>query len=209
MSSRRLINPAEAGWYSPKGAFVAGNTRKRASSLVLIDSPGYPGVCWEIEFPIPPYPLIPWMRRDALTGSLLPAVTEPAGSYEICLPTARSAFPSINHTGTQTMESFAMSNLSRRRFLATTGAVAAGAVFAGPAPVRAKNLNDRMNVAAIAVGGRGGANVNAVAGSPMSTLRRFATLRPPLWARPPNAFPKRARRPIIARFSINPTNSMP
>lgn len=57
-----------------------------------------------------------------------------------------------------------MKTFSRRRFLATTTAVAAGATFAVPSLLRAQNLNDRMNVACIAVGGRGGANLAGVAG---------------------------------------------
>ena len=83
-----------------------------------------------------------------------------------------------------------MSNLSRRRFLATTGAVAAGAVFAGPAFVRAKNLNDRMNVAAIAVGGRGGANVSAVAGQPNVDITAICDVAPAALGAAAKRFPK-------------------
>jgi predicted dehydrogenase len=57
----------------------------------------------------------------------------------------------------------ATSSISRRSFLAKsavlTGAVALGA----PAVVRGQNLNDRLNIAVIATGGRGGSNLNDVA----------------------------------------------
>jgi predicted dehydrogenase len=58
------------------------------------------------------------------------------------------------------------SSLTRRRFLATSATVAVGAsagMFAAPAFVRGRNLNDKLNIACIGVGGRGGANLNAVA----------------------------------------------
>jgi len=54
------------------------------------------------------------------------------------------------------------SNVNRRRFLktaATTGA----ATFAAPAFVRGRNLNDKLNLAIIGVGGRGGSNLGNVA----------------------------------------------
>ncbi|HYE18171.1 MAG TPA: Gfo/Idh/MocA family oxidoreductase [Tepidisphaeraceae bacterium] len=49
---------------------------------------------------------------------------------------------------------------SRRSVLA-----ASTALFAAPAILRAQNLNSKLNIAAIAVGGRGGANLSAVAAS--------------------------------------------
>lgn len=54
------------------------------------------------------------------------------------------------------------SHLNRRRFLQTT-AVAAGTAFLGfPALVRGRSLNERLNIAIIGAGGRGGANIKGV-----------------------------------------------
>ncbi|BCX46999.1 NADH-dependent dehydrogenase [Haloferula helveola] len=57
-----------------------------------------------------------------------------------------------------------MSNthLSRRKFLHTTG-LGAGAVLGFPAIVSGQNLNDRIRVAAIGVGGKGESDINNVA----------------------------------------------
>jgi len=52
--------------------------------------------------------------------------------------------------------------ISRRKFLQTSS-LAAGAVIAGaPAIVRGQNLNERLNIAIIAAGGRGGSNMDSV-----------------------------------------------
>ncbi len=53
--------------------------------------------------------------------------------------------------------------VDRRRFLGTT-AIAGAATFGAPAFVRGRNLNDKLNIAVIGVGGRGGSNMAAVAG---------------------------------------------
>ena len=52
--------------------------------------------------------------------------------------------------------------VSRRTFIKTTTALAASAAFTAPAIVRGRNLNDKLNIAVIGVGGRGGANLGAV-----------------------------------------------
>jgi predicted dehydrogenase len=52
--------------------------------------------------------------------------------------------------------------LTRRRFLQTTAAAAGAAAFAAPAIVRGRNLNERLNIAVIGSGGRGGANLRSV-----------------------------------------------
>lgn len=59
--------------------------------------------------------------------------------------------------------------VDRRRFLRTT-AVAGAATFAAPAFVRGRNLNDKLNIAVIGVGGRGGSNMAAVAGENIVAL---------------------------------------
>lgn len=50
---------------------------------------------------------------------------------------------------------------SRRRFLQTTAAAGA-ATFAAPAFLRARNLNEQLNIAIIGAGGRGASNTRAV-----------------------------------------------
>jgi len=51
--------------------------------------------------------------------------------------------------------------LTRRRFLQTTAAGAA-ATFAAPAIVHGRNLNEKLNIAVIGAGGRGGSNLKSV-----------------------------------------------
>jgi Predicted dehydrogenases and related proteins len=55
-----------------------------------------------------------------------------------------------------------MKRISRREFVG--GAIAtAGAVAAAPALLRARNLNDKLNIAIIGAGGRGAANLKGMA----------------------------------------------
>lgn len=54
--------------------------------------------------------------------------------------------------------------VDRRRFMATATAAGAGFLVQGPAILRARNLNEKLNIAVIGVGGRGGGNMDAVAG---------------------------------------------
>jgi predicted dehydrogenase len=57
---------------------------------------------------------------------------------------------------------------SRRRFLKQ--ALAAGAAFAAPAIVRGRNLNEKLNIAGVGVGGRGAANLKGVSGENITAL---------------------------------------
>ena len=57
-----------------------------------------------------------------------------------------------------------LKSLDRRRFLKTT-AIAAASTFAAPAILRARGVIEKLNVAVIGAGGRGGANLGAVAGT--------------------------------------------
>lgn len=57
-----------------------------------------------------------------------------------------------------------MSRVSRRKFLAASATAATAATFAAPAIVRARNLNGKLNIACIGVGGRGGHNLTQVGG---------------------------------------------
>ncbi|HEX4146490.1 MAG TPA: Gfo/Idh/MocA family oxidoreductase, partial [Pirellulales bacterium] len=52
--------------------------------------------------------------------------------------------------------------MNRRRFLGTA-AIAGAATFAAPAILRARNLNEKLNIAIIGAGGRGGSNMQSVA----------------------------------------------
>ena len=51
---------------------------------------------------------------------------------------------------------------NRRGFLAKSAAVATAVTVSAPAILRGRNLNEKLNIAVIGVGGRGGANRNAV-----------------------------------------------
>lgn len=53
-------------------------------------------------------------------------------------------------------------SLSRRSFLQASAALAGAATLGAPAIVHGQNLNDRLNIAIIACGGRGGGNMDAV-----------------------------------------------
>ncbi|MBA4015687.1 MAG: oxidoreductase [Pirellula sp.] len=58
----------------------------------------------------------------------------------------------------------AVGSVTRRRFLAAgaTAAAASTGLFAAPAFVRGRNLNEKLSIACIGVGGRGGSNLTAV-----------------------------------------------
>ena len=56
-----------------------------------------------------------------------------------------------------------MSPLARRSFLKTSGLAAGGVVLGAPAIVRGRNLNSRINVACIGVGGKGSSDVDETA----------------------------------------------
>ncbi|MBI5758752.1 MAG: Gfo/Idh/MocA family oxidoreductase [Planctomycetales bacterium] len=75
--------------------------------------------------------------------------------------------------------------LTRRQFLHASAAAGA-ATFAAPAILRGQNLNDKLNIAIIGSGGRGGANLSAVSAENIvalcdvneSNLERAATNHP-------------------------------
>src|ERR1044072_9270392 len=52
--------------------------------------------------------------------------------------------------------------VSRRRFLQQSAALGAAATLGAPAIVRGRNLNDKLNIAVIGCGGRGGGNLKRV-----------------------------------------------
>ena len=52
--------------------------------------------------------------------------------------------------------------ISRRGFMKSAAVAAGAATFGAPAILRAQNLNDKLNIAVIATGGRGGSNLDAV-----------------------------------------------
>ena len=53
-------------------------------------------------------------------------------------------------------------SLSRRHFLKTAAAAGTAATFGAPAILRARNLNEKLNIAVIGCGGRGGSNLRSV-----------------------------------------------
>ena len=61
-------------------------------------------------------------------------------------------------------------NLSRRTFLQTSAAATGAAAFSVPTILRGRNLNEKLNIAIIGSGGRGGANLNSVASENIVTL---------------------------------------
>lgn len=56
-----------------------------------------------------------------------------------------------------------MSAINRRHFIQQTGLGAGGLLFGAPAIVRGQNLNSRLNIACIGVGGKGDSDTKAVA----------------------------------------------
>lgn len=62
------------------------------------------------------------------------------------------------------------SGFSRRDFLKTTALAAGAAAFGMPAIVRGQNLNSKLNIAAIGVGGKGSSDVGACAGENIVAL---------------------------------------
>jgi predicted dehydrogenase len=52
--------------------------------------------------------------------------------------------------------------LSRRKFLQTTAVVTSASAFSAPAFLRGRNLNEKLNIAIIGSGGRGGSNLRSV-----------------------------------------------
>ena len=61
--------------------------------------------------------------------------------------------------------SIPQSRMNRRRFLASGAATAASLTFGAPAILRARGVIEKLNVAVIGAGGRGGSNLAAVAGT--------------------------------------------
>lgn len=76
---------------------------------------------------------------------------------------------------------------SRRRFLQTSAALGASAVFATPAFVRGRDLNSKLNIAVIGTGGRGGSNMDAVAAENIVAL---CDVYQPALGRASQRFPK-------------------
>ena len=81
----------------------------------------------------------------------------------------------------------AVRKVTRREF--TSGVLAAaGAIAGAPAFLRGQNLNDKLNIAMIACGGRGNANMNGDGGSrPRGKDARAAAPAGPLPVRQPAA----------------------
>ena len=98
-----------------------------------------------------------------------------------------------------------MTKLTRRQF--HRAAIGAGAtIMAVPSIVRGRNLNDKLNIAVIATGGRGGSNLNGVSSENIvacaTSTRRISTPRTRSIRRP-------AGSAIFAACSITPASSTP
>ncbi|RUL88263.1 Gfo/Idh/MocA family protein [Tautonia sociabilis] len=78
---------------------------------------------------------------------------------------------------------------SRRQFVRTVAGSAVGAI-AAPAIVRGRNLNDKLNIAVIATGGRGGHNLEQVSGENIVAL---CDVYEPAVARAAQAHPRAKR----------------
>lgn len=62
------------------------------------------------------------------------------------------------------------SSINRRKFLATSASAAAAVGFGAPAIVRGRNLNEKLNIAIIGSGGRGGSNLRSVSSENITVL---------------------------------------
>jgi hypothetical protein len=70
--------------------------------------------------------------------------------------------------------------------------------FAAPAILRARNLNDRLNLAFIGVGGRGGGNLQEIAGSGNENVVALCDVNSQNLGLAANLSPKPARSPTSA-----------
>jgi hypothetical protein len=61
---------------------------------------------------------------------------------------------------------------TRRRFLGASIAAGAAVTLAAPAFVRARGLNEKLNIASIGTGGMGGADLGSLAGENVVRCRR-------------------------------------
>ena len=73
-------------------------------------------------------------------------------------------YPMTNTNNDAASKNCHISRINRRRFLATSAVVAASP-FAAPAILRARGVSEKLNIAVIGSGGRGGANLDAVVGT--------------------------------------------
>ncbi|MBC8355655.1 MAG: Gfo/Idh/MocA family oxidoreductase [Planctomycetes bacterium] len=73
-------------------------------------------------------------------------------------------------TKTSRHSSVAKQQPSRRKFLQSTAAVTGAAAFSAPAFLRGRNLNEKLNIAIIGSGGRGGSNLRNVESENIVTL---------------------------------------
>ena len=92
-----------------------------------------------------------------------------------------------------------LARLTRRQFTGSVLAATAG-VLAAPGYVRGLNLNSKLNVAAIAVGGRGGGNLGEVAATE-NIVAICDVDESRLGPLADNGFPRRAKKSISASCS--------
>ena len=63
-----------------------------------------------------------------------------------------------------------LSGINRREFLKTSSLAAAAFAFGAPAFVRGQNLNSKLNIACIGIGGKGRSDTDACAGENIVAL---------------------------------------
>ncbi len=95
--------------------------------------------------------------------------------------------------------------MPRRHFLGVA-AMAGAATFAAPALLRGRNLNDKLNIAVVGVGGRGASNLQAVASENIVAL---CDVNADNLGRAAKAHPRRAAAPTFANSTNTPTSSTP
>ena len=67
--------------------------------------------------------------------------------------------------------------INRRRFLYSSAAVSVAALFAGPGLLRGRDLNGKLNIGMIGLGGKSGDNLKGIAGENVVALCDVTALR--------------------------------
>ena len=96
--------------------------------------------------------------------------------------------------------------VSRRQFVKSAAVGAAALTWAAPAVVRGQNLNDKLNIAVIGTGGRGGSNLQSVESENIVALCDVNEYNLSSAA---SRHPVRAKRPTSGNCLIMPTNLTP
>src|SRR6185437_9418555 len=82
----------------------------------------------------------------------------------------RVSKPSENSPSLKTPETAESSRVDRREFIKTTSLAAGALAFSAPAVLRGQNLNSKLNIACIGIGGKGRSDTDACAGENIVAL---------------------------------------